>query len=257
MFDAIVPAEIFVLFMVFVRVGAAMMLVPGFGEVSVPRTIRLAFAVALTAVIGPVVAAEIPALPSSPIELLMIMAGEVAVGLLIGAAARLTTSGLQVAGTVIAFQSALGYAQTVDPSQGTQGAIVSAFFGLLGIILIFVSNLHHLIIRAIHDSYSLFQPGALPPVEGFAEIAVDTVAGSFLVGMIAAPFIVYGLVFYTGARSAGAVDAAVPVLLHRHASADHDFALHFDGVGRGGNDVVPQLLLGQHVPLPRVGIGDG
>ena len=199
MLDAIVPAEIFVLFMVFVRVGAAMMLVPGFGEASVPRSIRLAFAVALTAVIGPVVAAEIPALPAAPVSLLMLIAGEVAVGLLIGAAARLTTSALQVAGTVIAFQSALGYAQTVDPSQGTQGALVSAFFGLLGLILIFVSNLHHLIIRAIHDSYSLIPPGALPPVAGFAEIAVDVVAGSFLVGMqIAAPFIIYGLVFYTG-----------------------------------------------------------
>ena len=199
MLAAIVPADIFALFLVFVRVGAAMMLLPGFGEASVPRSIRLAFAVALAAVIGPGVAAELPALPETPVELLLLMAGEIAVGLLLGAAARLTMSGLQVAGTVIAFQLALGYAQTVDPAQGTQGAIVSAFFGLLGIILIFASNLHHLIIRAIHDSYSLFQPGALPPVEGFAEIAVDIVAGSFLLGMqIAAPFIIYGLVFYTG-----------------------------------------------------------
>ena len=199
MLAAIVPADVFALFMVFVRVGAAMMLVPGLGDAVVPRTIRLALAVALSAVIGPVVAAELPPLPSSPVALALLMAGEIAVGLLIGGAARLTMSGLQVAGTVIAFQSALGYAQTVDPSQGTQGAIVSAFFGLLGVVLIFVSNLHHLIIRAIHDSYTLFQPGALPPVEGFAEIAVDLVAGSFLLGMqIAAPFIIYGLVFYTG-----------------------------------------------------------
>ena len=133
------------------------MLVPGFGEASVPRTIRLALAVALTAVVAPGVAAQLPALPGSPVELLMVMAGEAVVGLLIGAAARLTMSGLQVAGTVIAFQSALGYAQTVDPSQGTQGAVVSAFFGLLGIVLIFASNLHHLIIRALFDSYTLFQ----------------------------------------------------------------------------------------------------
>ncbi len=199
MLNAILPAEIFVLFMVFVRVGAALMLVPGFGEVSVPRTIRLALAIALTAVIGPGVAADFPALPGSPVALLVLIAGEAAVGVLMGAAARLTMSGLQVAGTVIAFQSGLGYAQTVDPSQGTQSAIVSAFFGLLGIILIFVSNLHHMIIRALHDSYILFRPGALPPIEGFAEIAVDLVAGAFLVGMqIAAPFIIYGLIFYTG-----------------------------------------------------------
>ena len=206
MLAAIVPGEIFVLFMVFVRLGAALMLVPGFGEVSVPRTIRLALAIALTAVIGPGVAADFPPLPGTPVALgiLMasegiLMASEVAIGLLLGAAARLTTSALQVAGTVIAFQSGLGYAQTVDPSQGTQSAIVGAFFGLLGLVLIFVSNLHHLIIRALNDSYVLFKPGSLPPVEGFAEIAIDLVAGAFLVGMqIAAPFIVYGLIFYTG-----------------------------------------------------------
>ena len=199
MLAAIVPGEIFVLFMVFVRLGAALMLVPGFGEVSVPRTIRLALAIALTAVIGPGVAADFPPLPGTPVALGILMASEVAIGLLLGAAARLTTSALQVAGTVIAFQSGLGYAQTVDPSQGTQSAIVGAFFGLLGLVLIFVSNLHHLIIRALNDSYVLFKPGSLPPVEGFAEIAIDLVAGAFLVGMqIAAPFIVYGLIFYTG-----------------------------------------------------------
>ena len=108
MLDAILPAEVFVLFMVFVRVGAALMLVPGFGEVSVPRTIRLALAIALSLVIGPGVSADFPALPGSPVALLVLIAGEAAVGVLMGAAARLTMSGLQVAGTVIAFQSGLG-----------------------------------------------------------------------------------------------------------------------------------------------------
>ena len=64
-------------------------------------------------------------------------------------------------------------------------------------MLIFATNLHHLMLRALFDSYVLFAPGTLPPVADFADLAVRYVSSAFRVGVqIAAPFIVYGLVFY-------------------------------------------------------------
>ena len=199
MFAALLPAEGFAVFLVFARIGTAMMLLPGFGEVYVSTRIRLALALAITAVLAPQVAHDLPGLPGSPITLLVVLLGEAAVGFLIGGVARLTMSALQVAGTVIAFQSSLAYAQTVDPNQGTQGALVSALLSVLGVILVFASDLHHLLLRALHDSYVLFPAGELPPVGGFAAIATELVAGSFQIGLqMSAPFIAYGLVFYTG-----------------------------------------------------------
>jgi len=67
------------------------------------------------------------------------------------------------------------------------------------LVLIFATGLHMMMIRALAVSYILFTPGQLPPVGDFAALAVRYVSSSFRIGIqIAAPFIVYGLVFYIG-----------------------------------------------------------
>jgi len=175
------------------------MLMPGIGEAYVSVQIRLAVAAVLTVVLSPLVIGTLPVLPSTPLELLLLILGEIVVGVMIGVAARMTMSALHVAGTVIAFQSSLGFALFIDPTQGTQGALIATFLTILGLVLIFASGLHMMMIRALADSYVLFTPGQLPPVGDFAALAVRFVSSSFRIGIqIAAPFIVYGLVFYIG-----------------------------------------------------------
>jgi flagellar biosynthesis protein FliR len=199
MLAELLPLDVFAVFLVFVRIAAALMLLPGIGEAYVSVQIRLAAAAVLTVAISPLVIGTLPILPATPLELLMLILGELVVGLLIGAAARLMMSALHVAGTVIAFQSSLGFALFIDPTQGTQGALIAAFLSLLGLVLIFATGLHMMMIRALADSYVLFTPGQLPPVGDFAALAVRYVSSSFRIGIqIAAPFIVFGLVFYIG-----------------------------------------------------------
>jgi len=150
---SVVTDEVFAYLLVFVRVGTAIMLLPGFGEAFIPQRVRLALAVALAVAIGPAVVSGLPAAPSGAVALMLMLGGEMAVGLLIGATARFTLSALQVAGTVIAFQANLAYAQTIDPSQsGVQSALVSALLSMLALVLIFVTDLHHVLLRAVHDS---------------------------------------------------------------------------------------------------------
>ena len=199
MLAELLPLDVFAVFLVFVRIAAALMLLPGIGEAYVSVQIRLAAAAVLTVAISPLVIGTLPILPATPLELLMLILGELVVGLLIGAAARLMMSALHVAGTVIAFQSSLGFALFVDPTQGTQGALIAAFLSLLGLVLIFATGLHMMMIRALADSYVLFTPGQLPPVGNFAALAVRYVSSSFRIGIqIAAPFIVFGIIFYIG-----------------------------------------------------------
>ena len=199
MLSELLPIDTFGLFLVFMRLAAALMIIPGIGENYVPLHIRIGAAAVLTFAIAPIVMPSLPVLPDTPVELFLLILGELVVGLLIGGAARLTMSALHVAGTVIAFQSSLGFALFVDPTQGTQGALVATFLTLLGLVLIFASGLHLMTIRALADSYVLFSPGALPNVGDFAALAVRYVSASFKVGIqMAAPFIVFALIFYAG-----------------------------------------------------------
>lgn len=194
-----IPAQIYGFMLVFARIGAMVMLMPGFGEMAVPAWIRLGLAMAISAVVFPLTAATLPQLPPLPMGLMAGVMTETLIGLFIGGMARLLLSALHVGGTVIAFQTGLAAAQGFDPAQQSQSAIVATFMTLIGVNLIFATNLHYLLIQAMIDSYTVFAPGNLPPVAQFSQLAISTISHSFSIGIqIATPFLVFGLVFNVG-----------------------------------------------------------
>lgn len=195
----VLPQTAFVFLLVFARLGSMLMLLPALGEISVSPRVRLVMALGLAAVLMPVVGAAYGALPSTVGGLAVIVISEMLVGFFIGVSARMVMSALQVAGTAIAFQTGLAFAQNIDPTQGVQSALVGSFLAVLAVVLIFATDLHHLMLLAGRDSYTLFVPGQMLPVGDFAEMAIDTVAGAFKLGIqLASPFIVFGLIFYLG-----------------------------------------------------------
>jgi flagellar biosynthetic protein FliR len=118
---------------------------------------------------------------------------------LVGAMARIIMSALQVAGYLIATQIGLAYAQTLDPTQNTQGAVLGNFMTLLGTTLIFMTNLHHLAIGAIAGSYEMLPPGGHLPTGDMAQLVITLVSSSFALGFqLAAPFLVFGFALYAG-----------------------------------------------------------
>lgn len=181
--------------LVFSRVGAMIMLLPAVGDMGVPPRVRLSLALAVSLVMAPGVARLYGNIPDAPIAFGLMIAQEVTCGIAIGAIARLIMSALQVAGYLVATQTGLAYAQTVDPTMGVQGAIVGTFFSLLGTVMVFATNLHHLAIGAIEGSYRMLPPGGSFPTGDLAELAIRYTSGAFLMGLeLAAPFIVFGFV---------------------------------------------------------------
>jgi len=186
---------ILVYFLVFARTGAMVMLLPAIGDASVPSRVRLLLALAISLALTPTVAASYPAVaPANSLALGVLIGEEITAGVLIGAMARIIMSALSVAGFLIASQAGLSMAQTLDPtSAGEQGAEVGNFLSLLGVVLIFATNLHHLAIGAIAGSYHLIPPGTALPSGDMAELAIRLVSGSFALGFqLAAPFLVFG-----------------------------------------------------------------
>lgn len=195
----LVPTEVFAFLLVFSRLGAMVMLLPALGETAIPQRVRLIMALSVSFLIYTSVRSILPAMPDSPIMLMMLILFEVLVGILIGSAIKLLMSALHTAGTIIAMQTGLAMAQAFDPAQGAQSALMSTFLTLMAVVLIFITNLHHMMISAMYDSYILFPVGAGIQMNDFAELVVNTVASSFLLGVqIASPFIVYGLIFNIG-----------------------------------------------------------
>ena len=185
--------------LVFARIGAIIMLLPGIGDDGVPPRVRLLFAILLSLIVYPAVILHLPPMPSAAPALLGLLIAEVAIGLMIGAIVRVLFASLSVAGTVIATQSGLAGAMTFDPLAGAQNPLVARFMGVTGVVLIFASGLHHVILSGAVRSYMLFNPGDGLIAGDFAKLATDAVQASFALGLqLAAPFLVYGIIFNVG-----------------------------------------------------------
>jgi flagellar biosynthetic protein FliR len=180
--------------LVFCRTGAMIMLMPAIGDAGVPQRVRLALALAVTVAFAPSVAHTYTmTAPQSEMALGLLIAQEIVAGVLVGTMARIIVSALANAGYLIAVQTGLAYAQSVDPTMGGQGAVLGNFISLLGTVLIFATDSHHLAIGAIAGSYTLVPPGAPLPSADMAELTLRLVSGSFLLGLqLAAPFLVFG-----------------------------------------------------------------
>jgi flagellar biosynthetic protein FliR len=185
--------------LVFARVGAMVMLLPGLGESNIPVRIKLAIALLLTLIILPLHRADYHVDLDSLSGLLVLLIYEIVIGVVLGATARVTLAALQVAGSVIAQQMGLGFVTAVDPTQGQQGVVIGNFLTMLGVTMLFATDSHHLVIAALNDSYSIFSPGEMVSSADVAALATRAFAAAFKIGMqLSAPFLVFGLVFNIG-----------------------------------------------------------
>jgi len=196
---SLLPALAATFMLVFARVGAMVMLLPGFGESNIPVRVKLGIALLLTLIILPLHRAAYQVDLTSMSSLGVLMVHEIVIGIVLGATARVTLSALAVAGSVIAQQLGLGFVTAVDPTQGQQGLLIGNFLTILGMTLLFATDSHHLVIAALNESYRIFSPGELLPSGDVAALATRAFAAAFKIGMqLSAPFLVFGLVFNIG-----------------------------------------------------------
>jgi flagellar biosynthesis protein FliR len=196
---SLLPALAATFMLVFARVGAMVMLLPGLGESNIPVRVKLGIALLLTLIILPLHRAAYQVDMTSMASLGVLMVHEIIIGVVLGATARVTLSALAVAGSVIAQQLGLGFVTAVDPTQGQQGLLIGNFLTILGVTLLFATDSHHLVIAALNESYRIFSPGEILPTGDVAALATRAFAAAFKIGMqLSAPFLVFGLVFNIG-----------------------------------------------------------
>ena len=182
--------------LIFARVGAILMTIPGIGESYVPPRVRLSLALLLSLVLWPLVAGTLPALPATLGGMAGWIIREVVTGLAIGMILRSFMTALTTAGEIVSMQTTLGFSQTANPLQAQPGTTLSAFLMLLGVTLVFATNTHHLFIGGMVGSYEAIAPAKPLIVSDFTQMAVKTLSQSFMLGVqLAAPVLVFALIF--------------------------------------------------------------
>ncbi|MCH9844477.1 MAG: flagellar biosynthetic protein FliR [Alphaproteobacteria bacterium] len=204
MLAQIFPQEIWVFFVVFMRLSVLLMLFPQIGRTFVPAQVRLLLALLLTFVITPIIAEQVPPLPNAIIDVLLVVLSEFLVGALIGTMARLALDSLTYAGTLIAFQIGLSNAAVFNPLQATQSILPAVFLVMMGVNMLFAVNFHHLLFVVLVESYYIFAPGQWHAIGDFTQVIVNTFVSSFTLGFrFALPFYFMSLIIYVMMGVAG------------------------------------------------------
>lgn len=189
--------QIFVVFIMFCRIGGCILFAPGFSSPRIPMNVRALAAVALTAAIAPLLlpglSPRVAALdPDGQVFLIMT---ETMTGAAIGLMARFFFLSLQFAATAISNFIGLAGIPGVPLEEGDTGSPLATLASSAAIMMAFILGLHMELIRAVIDSYEVVKPGEPFPVQALTWNLVDTVSQTSMLALrLSAPFLIYAVI---------------------------------------------------------------
>ena len=143
---------------VFIRITAFMVISPVFSQKGIPTLSKVVISASLMLV-------TVPLVPYfEPVDNLFIFAlvvwKEVLFGLAMGFLSQLVFTGVEIAGQFIDFQVGFSMAQAYDPTFQIMSSQYGKLYYWLTIMVIFITNLHHYLIKGLIDSFHLVPIGA-------------------------------------------------------------------------------------------------
>ena len=201
-------------FIVFCRIGACLMLVPGYSSVNVPPQIRLFVALVTTFALTPILVSILKPLVdgASPLTLALLIGTELLVGSVIGLGGRVFFLALQTMLTVMA--SAIGLSSIpgtpvadTDPAPPVVPLIMAAVTTLF-----FLTDQHWQVLRGLMNSYDVWRPGEKLTGEMALNQLVSRLADAFVLTLrITSPFIVYSVIVNFSVGLINKLTPAIPV----------------------------------------------
>lgn len=161
------------------RIGAMFLMTPIFHSASVPMTIRMLIVLALAAVMSWAWGSEAPAVPQ---DIWQAALAELALGCTMGLGILLAFAAVSFAGRLVDIQIGFGMAQVLDPITQRQIPVLTALLELSAVVLFFLLNGHHALLRGLAYSLEVFPIGRPWPFMASADAIVKQFAGLFTLG---------------------------------------------------------------------------
>lgn len=181
--DLNVPSLVIFLLVV-TRITGLMLLAPFFGARNLPTQIQIGLSLILAVLVFPFVSRAGLQVPTNLAALGVAVGVELAVGLLIGFAANLLFSAVQLAGQIADQELGIGLANVIDPISNEAITIVGQFKFILAMLFFLALDGHHLVLQAVTQSFTVV------PVLGLRWGAAD---GLYVADRLATAVFVVGI----------------------------------------------------------------
>lgn len=201
------------LFAAFCRIGACIMVMPGFSTARIPMQVRLFIAVALSMAILPVMWSDIyPQVTGKGHTYIYLIATEIGVGAVIGLVARYYVLGLQFAGTTITMLMGFSPPPSSDVIEDTAENQLTSMISFAGLMVLFMLDFHHVMFEAIVQSYRAMPVGSVFDPQGVLITLTDSLEQTFMIMLrLASPFLIYGLLFNVAIGMVNKLAPQIPI----------------------------------------------
>jgi flagellar biosynthetic protein FliR len=143
-----------------VRLGAIALVAPPLGARTVPAAVRVSLVVALAALLASLPASQGAAAAMTNMgALLAAMASEFALGATMALGLNMGFAVFTFAARLVDVQIGYGIGQVIDPATSQHLPIVTALFAQLAVLVFFLLDGHHAMLRALVLSIERFPPG--------------------------------------------------------------------------------------------------
>ena len=112
----------------------------------------------------------------------LVFPAELLIGLLLTMGIRIAFAGLHMGGQLVSYHLGLSMAQAVDPQTQNRSTLISGYFTMVGYVLILASNQHHVMFRALANSYNVFPIGASISTSQWFGALIEASKQIFIIG---------------------------------------------------------------------------
>jgi flagellar biosynthetic protein FliR len=184
-------------FILFCRIGACLMLMPGISSAQIPAQVRLFIALAVTLSLAPLLldSAPLRSLSADPIPALRLIVFETAIGGLIGLLGRVFFLALEtlVTGVSTMLGMANPFGIDLEPNQALPP--LASFVSLSATALIFITDAHWEVLRGLVASYHAIPIGADFNAGYSLRQVASTLGDTFRIALrVCSPFFIYVII---------------------------------------------------------------
>ncbi|MGD9913163.1 MAG: flagellar biosynthetic protein FliR [Rhizobiaceae bacterium] len=183
-------------FVAFCRVGGCFLMMPGLSSVRIPVMVRLFVAVAATfALLLHMWDQIVPAVDRRPAVLLPMIASELLIGVLIGLLTRVYILALQFIASAIAMMIGYGGMLGGAVEDSEPQAPLASIISFSALLLLFVFDFHHEIVRALVNSYKVAPVSGIFNVQTALVDLTDGLSEAFFIMLrLGSPFLAYAII---------------------------------------------------------------
>ncbi len=200
--------DIFLL--VFVRMSGLFVIAPIFGRRNIPSYFKIGFSFLLAMIVMNTISVSDLEEYNSIYKFFVLLLKEFMVGITLGYVSYLIFTAIYMAGEFIDMRIGFGMVNVLDPISNIQLPITANFYFILTMLIFFILNGHHSLIRGLYESYSWVPIGQAVFGNELLSDVIRLFGSIFLLGFkIAAP--ITAAILITDV-ALGVISKAVPQL---------------------------------------------